>query len=120
MADRRFPGNVYRRGSEPDARFSLANERTFLTWVTTGLALLSVGVALDALVPGLHAGLRKAAAVVLVLAGLAAPLQAWFGWMRTEAALREGTPLPPAFLAPWLVVALVVAGLLVLIGVVVP
>ena len=58
MADRRFPGKVYRRGSEPDARFSLANERTFLTWVTTGLALLSVGVALDELVPGLNDGLR--------------------------------------------------------------
>ncbi|WP_157593348.1 YidH family protein, partial [Sedimentibacter sp. B4] len=43
----RFPRSVYARGSEPDARFSLANERTFLAWISAGLALISVGVGLD-------------------------------------------------------------------------
>ena len=114
---RRFPAYVYRKGSEPDARFSLANERTFLTWITTGLALLSVGVGLDVLVPELHPGLRKAAALILCFAGLAAPLEAWFGWVRTEAAMREGRALPPPRLAPWLVVAMVGAGLLLVAGV---
>lgn len=114
---RRFPASVYRRGNEPDARFSLANERTFLTWITAGLGLISVGVGLSVLAPDLHLGLRKAAALVLVAAGVAAPVQAWFGWVRVERALREGRPLPTPVLAPWVAVALVVAGGLVLLGV---
>lgn len=120
MAERRFPAGVYSRGDEPDARFSLANERTFLAWITTALALLSVGVALDALAPDLNPGFRKAAAVVLVVAGLGAPVQAWFGWMQVEQALRERRPLPAPRMAPWLVAALVLAGVLVLLGMVFP
>ncbi|WP_041583188.1 YidH family protein [Xylanimonas cellulosilytica] len=41
----RFPASVYGQGSEPDARFSLANERTFLAWIRTSLALMAGGVA---------------------------------------------------------------------------
>lgn len=32
-------------GREPDYRFSLANERTFLAWMRTALALVAVAVA---------------------------------------------------------------------------
>ncbi len=35
-------------GSEPDPRFTLANERTFLAWVRTALALLAGGIAIEA------------------------------------------------------------------------
>src|SRR5690606_10629661 len=38
-ADRRFPRTVYGEGEEPDPRFSLANERTFLAWLRTALAM---------------------------------------------------------------------------------
>ena len=51
--DRRFPRRVYGAGQEPDVRFSLANERTFLAWVRTSLALVAGGVALEALGLGL-------------------------------------------------------------------
>ena len=44
----RWPGFVYAGGEEPDYRFSFANERTFLAWIRTGLALLAAGVAVDA------------------------------------------------------------------------
>ena len=47
---RRFPRRVYGVGTEPDARFSLANERTFLAWIRTALALIAAGVALEAFV----------------------------------------------------------------------
>ncbi len=36
---------------DPDYRFTLANERTFLTWLRTSLALIAAGVAVVQLVP---------------------------------------------------------------------
>lgn len=38
-------------GSEPDYRFSLANERTFLAWLRTALAMVAAGVLLQQLSP---------------------------------------------------------------------
>jgi len=116
--DRRFPRRVYGTGQEPDVRFSLANERTFLAWVRTALALVAGGVALEALGLGLQPGLRLAASLVLIVAGIAVPVQAWVGWTRAERALRADRPLPSATLTLPLVVAVAVAGLLVLLGVV--
>jgi putative membrane protein len=114
--DRRFPRGVYARGAEPDARFSLANERTFLAWVRTALALLAGGVALEALDLPVEPHLRLAAALVLLALGIAAPVQAWVGWARAERALRERRPLPaPAMSAP-LAVGVALAGVLVLAG----
>ena len=34
-------------GSDPDYRYSLANERTFLAWIRSALALLAAGLLLD-------------------------------------------------------------------------
>ncbi|MCJ1704084.1 MULTISPECIES: YidH family protein [unclassified Rathayibacter] len=115
---RRFPANVYRHGDEPDARFSLANERTFLAWIRTALALLAGGVALEALGLGLHPGFRLAASILLITAGILTPLQAWIGWTRTERALRLNTPLPSAALALPLGLIVVVTGILVLLAIV--
>ncbi|SFC58600.1 putative membrane protein [Nocardioides terrae] len=91
---RRFPNQVYAKGDEPDPRFSLANERTFLAWVRTALALFAAGVALEALDLPAHAGLRAAAALTFVVVGFVATMQAWIGWSRTERALRLSRPLP--------------------------
>jgi putative membrane protein len=102
--DRRFPRAVYRHGTEPDARFSLANERTFLAWIRTALALLAGGVALEAADLGLDPGLRLA------------PVHAAIGWARTERALRRGTPLPSAALALTAAAVVVLVGVLLLLG----
>jgi putative membrane protein len=117
-ASRRFPAMVYRRGDEPDARFTLANERTFLAWIRSALALLAAGVALEALGLGLHTGFRLAASLLLVTAGILTPIQAWVGWIRTERALRLHTPLPSAGLALPLAVIVITAGALVLLAIV--
>jgi putative membrane protein len=111
---RRFPRHVFDEGTEPDPRFSLANERTFLAWVRTGLALIALGVALGVLVPAGPAGLRFGAAVLLIVLGLLAPVQAWFSWTRDERAMRRGEPLRPPVLMGPLVAGVVVVGLLLL------
>jgi putative membrane protein len=116
--DRRFPSRVYAAGEEPDPRFSLANERTFLAWMRTSLALLAGGVALEALKLPIPEGIRLASALVFVVLGILAPIQAWFAWAATEVALRQSRPLPSPPLAPLMAVGIAVAGLLVLVGLV--
>ena len=46
--DRRWPRQVYAVGTEPDPRFTFANERTFLAWIRTALGFLAAGVAIAA------------------------------------------------------------------------
>ncbi|GAB1694051.1 YidH family protein [Krasilnikovia sp. M28-CT-15] len=98
------PGRTARVGKTPDYRFSLANERTFLAWIRTGLALIAGGLACAQFLPPLPiAHLREIIAVsLLVLGGLVA-LRAVDHWARTERAMRLGTDLPrsrfPAVLA---------------------
>ena len=41
----RFPRSVYDRGTEPDVRFSLANERTLLAYQRTAIGLIGASVA---------------------------------------------------------------------------
>jgi len=114
---RHFPRSVYGVGDDPDVRFSLANERTFLAWIRTSLALLAGGVALESLALGLQPGLRLAASIILIVTGIFAALQSWIGWTGTERALRTGDSLPPPQLTLPTVIAVGVAGLLVLLGV---
>lgn len=115
---RRFPAALYRAGTEPDPRFTLANERTFLAWIRTALALIAGGVALEALGLNLHPQLRLTASVLLVITGIATPIQAWFGWVRTERALRLNTPLPSPSLALPIGIALVLTGAVILLGII--
>ena len=51
LLQRLFPDDPRSVGEEPDYRFTLANERTFLAWIRTALALIAGGVALVQLVP---------------------------------------------------------------------
>ena len=108
--DRRWPRRVYAAGSEPDPRFTFANERTFLAWIRTGLGFLAAGVAIAAvahLTDRLGLEVRLAAAV-LVICGLACGIGAFSRWMGNERAMRLGEPLPSSPLL--LVLTSVVAG----------
>jgi inner membrane protein YidH len=113
----RWPGWVYGSGAEPDHRFSLANERTFLAWIRTSLALLAGGVALDAVDLDVHRGLQTLLALALVLLGLGCAAASWIRWARTERAMRRGEPLPSTTAIAWfaLVMVLVAAGLVILL-----
>lgn len=113
----RFPRFVYREGGEPDARFALANERTFLAWVRTSLALIAGGVALEVLALDLNPTLRFAASLVLAIAGVLIPGLAWVEWARTERALRRNGQLPGSLLGVLLAVVVTAAGALVVLSI---
>ncbi|ADL44812.1 DUF202 domain-containing protein [Micromonospora aurantiaca] len=91
-------------GTPPDYRFSLANERTFLAWLRTGLALVAGGLAAAQFLPPLRlAHLRETLAVALLLLGATVSIRAVDHWARTERAMRLNEELPasrfPAVLA---------------------
>ncbi len=91
-------------GRTPDYRFSLANERTFLAWIRTGLALIAGGLACAQFLPPLPIQhLREVIAIALLVLGAVVGLRAVDHWARTERAMRLGEELPgskfPAVLA---------------------
>lgn len=96
--------------SEPDYRFTLANERTFLAWIRTALGLVAGGVAVHQLVPGLAAeGARTAlAALCLALAAVLA-VGSYPRWRRVQQAMRQGRPLPRSIL-----ISVIASGVLVI------
>lgn len=96
----RWPRRVYDVGAEPDPRFTFANERTFLAWIRTALALLAAGIALEAVeIPAARA-VRVPLVVALALLGAVSSGMAFFRWARSERALRQSRPLPSPALAP--------------------
>ena len=112
----RWPSWVYATGRTPDPRFSMANERTFLAWIRTSLALLAGGVALDAVDLEGPRGLQTGIAVTLLVLGLLGAVAAWVRWAATERAMRVRRPLPSTALLAWIaLVLLVVAAALVVL-----
>jgi putative membrane protein len=107
----RWPRRVYGVGTEPDPRFSLANERTFLAWLRTSLALMAAGVAFAALGPT-GSVLELAVAVALLVTGIACSLSALQHWIACERALRTSRPLPAPWMAAVLGIGLAVTGVL--------
>lgn len=95
-------------GREPDPRFTLANERTFLAWIRTSLALLAGGVAVEAFTGEIFAPAMRItlSTVLLVLAALLA-LGAGTRWLRVERAMRHGRPLPLPLIVPVLALGVV-------------
>jgi putative membrane protein len=84
-------------GQDPDYRFSLANERTFLAWIRTALALLAAGVAAVQLVPAFkfHGG-RLILGVTLVLLAIIVAGSSYFRWISNERTMRLGQSLQPS------------------------
>ena len=97
-------------GTEPDPRFTFANERTFLAWSRTALALVVAGLGIVQLLPPfprVPAG-RHLLGLPLIALGAVLSVAAYAEWVRSQRALRRGDPLPRSVL-PWLLAVTITA-----------
>jgi putative membrane protein len=97
-------------GTEPDARFTFANERTFLAWSRTALALVVAGLGIVQLLPPFPKvpwG-RHVLGVPLIAFGAVVAVAAYREWVRNQRALRHGDPLPVSVLPKLLAIVVAV------------
>lgn len=94
-------------GTDPDPRFTLANERTYLAWIRTSLAFLAAGIALEVLsAQFMGYELRKVISVVLITLSMLIGGSACIRWLNVERAMRAREPLPFPALIPGMSIVL--------------
>ena len=108
-------------GDEPDPRFTFANERTFLAWHRTALALIGGGLAVTQLLPDFDLpGGRALLGLPLILLGGIIAFTSYGRWAANQRALRLGDPLPGHWvhqvIGIVIGIAAVVAAVLVIVG----
>lgn len=106
---------------EPDYRFSLANERTFLAWIRTSLALLAGGAVVTQLLPNYGPRpLRYLLGLGLICLAFVMAASSYRRWVSVDRAMRQGRPLPtqvlPLILAVAVSCAILVAFVLIAIN----
>ena len=97
--------------TEPDVRFTYANERTFLAWNRTALALIATGVAATQLLPRFHVTWgRRLLGLPLIALGAVVAVESFRHWRANDKAMRRGEPLPHSLMPLILSVGIVVVG----------
>ena len=97
---------------EPDYRFTLANERTFLAWQRTALGLLAATVALLQFVPGSAVqGMQYILSTVLGILAIVITGAGLSRWRQVDRAIRCGERLPHNFTPALLASSLAALGL---------
>lgn len=94
-------------GEEPDPRFTLANERTFLAWNRTALALIGGGLAVGQLLDFGSPVARLIAAIAPILLGAVLARISLRRWRAVQRAMRLGQPLPLSETVPTLALGVV-------------
>lgn len=98
-------------GEEPDVRFTYANERTFLAWSRTSLALVVTGIAATQLLPKLDIeGERRLIGIPLIVLGAVLEIVAYRHWYANERAMRLREPLPPSHMTLVLAIGIALVG----------
>jgi inner membrane protein YidH len=85
--------SLERTGTDPDPRFTFANERTFLAWNRTALALIAAGLAAAQFLKFNFHGLRLIIAVPLIVLGALLALASYYHWADSERSMRLQNPL---------------------------
>jgi putative membrane protein len=85
-------------GSDPDPRFTFANERTYLAWNRTALALVAGGLAVGQFVDVGVAGAQLVVALPLIALGAFMSYKSYRHWQHNEQALRMAQSLPASAL----------------------
>jgi len=99
----------HEQGDEPDYRFSLANERTFLAWIRTALALVAGAILLHEFASHIRpAAMIAGASVALALLAASLGAGAYQRWKSNEIAMRHSRPLPYSRLLPVLSICILV------------
>ncbi len=96
-------------GSDPDYRFTLANERTFLAWIRTALALAAGGLGALNLIDNFY-GQELVGFLLLGLSATSA-INAYRRWRSVELAMRLEQPLPTSRLPMIVALGTTVIGL---------
>lgn len=98
--------------SPVDVRFSYANERTFLAWNRTALALITAGLAVTQLLPPFSfPGGRRLIGLPLIGLGVLVAGTSYLQWVHNEQAMRAGRPLPRSYLPMVVAVVIVLAAI---------
>jgi inner membrane protein YidH len=106
-------------GTEPDPRYTFANERTFLAWSRTALALVVAGLGVVQLLPpfpGVPWG-RHVLGVPLIVFGAVVAVTAYREWTTSQRAMRHEQPLPRSVMP--IVMTVIIAAMAVAAAVVV-
>lgn len=104
---------------DPDVRFTYANERTFLAWNRTALALIATGVAATQLLPRFDVTWgRRLLGLPLIALGALLAVTSYHHWKANNRAMRRREPLPsspiPLVLSVGIAVVAVIAVVLAL------
>jgi putative membrane protein len=103
------------REHDVDPRFSLANERTFLAWIRTALAMIVAGVVAAKGLRFHHDAVRWAIATPPIAVGALIALKSHRRWRSYEMTMRQGRSLTAGRDLAALAIAVAAYALLVLV-----
>ena len=88
---------------EPDPRFTLANERTFLAWNRTALGAMVAGMAISHLFDdSLTDDSTRVAGLALIVLSACLSVLSFIHWRRCQLAMRRSAPMPSTIAMPLL------------------
>ncbi len=101
----------------PDYRYSLANERTFLSWTRTGLALIAGGVAVEQFATLSVSWIVEVVGILGIVLGGAIAVWALMQFRRVQDAIDHDLPLPRQPAATVVTLGVAVVAVLLIVGI---
>jgi putative membrane protein len=99
-------------GDPPDPRYTFANERTFLAWSRTALALIGGGLVAAQVLHGRFGGWHLLVALPAIALGGLVGFAGYIRWHANERAMRLGQPVEPSPLTRMLTAGIAVLAVL--------